>query len=346
MDAKTGFIISPIGAEGSDVRKHADIVLECIIKPALDECGVRSIRADNMDEPGRITEQLINGILNYDLCVAVLTGHNPNVFYELAVAQLALRPLVLLIAKGEVVPFDVKDYRVVEYDLEPISIFKNIWVKEVVKQVQAVLSPGFSPPRIAAAFDIPPSRQKKSGGFIVEPLNDEELQRRYRDARSIRVLNLAGTQFARLGKRANLGSLFDMSQKMLLQILLGDPKSEGVRLRYESGFGEPDTFEAGLAGIERRLISLYVLWKTSEKSHRDKIDIRVFPSYPSVSLIQIDEDYYSAIYGCQLRGGDCPIIHTTAENPYSEFLVAHFNNVQSGSSLLADWVQKYCPDKS
>ncbi|MCP4356552.1 MAG: hypothetical protein GY796_00845 [Chloroflexi bacterium] len=140
---KKCFVISPIGMEGSDIRKHADDVFEVIIKPALAKCDFQAIRADHMDEPGKITDQMISAILEYDVCVAVLTGHNPNVFYEIAVAQSAARPIVFLILNGETIPFDVKDFRVIVYDLEPIHVYKGKWIEMVKSQVLKVTSPDY-----------------------------------------------------------------------------------------------------------------------------------------------------------------------------------------------------------
>jgi len=115
------FIISPIGEEGSAVRAHADDVMEFIIKPALAQYEIEPVRSDQMVESGTITEQMFREIVNADLCVVLLTGFNPNVFYELAVAQAAARPVVILIEKGQTLPFDVKDLRSIQYEMAPIS---------------------------------------------------------------------------------------------------------------------------------------------------------------------------------------------------------------------------------
>ena len=45
---------------------------------------------------------MIGSILGDDLCIAVITGQNPNVFYELAIAQCAARPVIILVEKGQV----------------------------------------------------------------------------------------------------------------------------------------------------------------------------------------------------------------------------------------------------
>ena len=54
----------------------------------------------------------------------MLTYENPNVYYELAVAQSACRPVVIMIEKGSSLPFDVKDFRVLTYDLR-ITVYKD-----------------------------------------------------------------------------------------------------------------------------------------------------------------------------------------------------------------------------
>jgi hypothetical protein len=140
---KRCFVISPIGAEGSPVREHADDVFDYIIRPAMEQCGIEAVRSDRMLEHGKITDQMFGAILNYDLCAAVLTGHNPNVFYEMAIAQSAARPVIMLIEKGEPLPFDIRDQRCVQYTLKPRPLFERAYVKEIVGHVQSLERAGW-----------------------------------------------------------------------------------------------------------------------------------------------------------------------------------------------------------
>jgi hypothetical protein len=55
------------------------------------------------------------------LVVADLTGQNPNVFYELAIAHGYQRPVVHLQQRDEQVPFDVQDMRVIPYDVTDLD---------------------------------------------------------------------------------------------------------------------------------------------------------------------------------------------------------------------------------
>ncbi len=118
------FVISPIGQANTTVRAHADEVFEHIIDPALRDFGIEAVRSDRMSETGRISDQMYRAIFEYDLCIAVLTYANPNVYYELAIAQSASRPVVIMIEAGSILPFDVADMRTLSYDLS-ITAYKS-----------------------------------------------------------------------------------------------------------------------------------------------------------------------------------------------------------------------------
>jgi len=115
--SKFCFVISPIGEEGSEKRGHADNVFEKLIKPSLEKFKISPVRADHIKKPGLITNDMFKLIFSTDLCIAVLSYHNPNVFYELAIAQSCQRPIILLIRANEELPFDIKNIRCIKYDL-------------------------------------------------------------------------------------------------------------------------------------------------------------------------------------------------------------------------------------
>jgi hypothetical protein len=130
------FLISPIGEEGSEVRQHADDVFDFIVKPAMDKFGIAVIRSDRLHEPGSISEQMFREIAEDDLCIAVLTGANPNVYYELAVAHALARPVIILLEKGQFLPFDIKDLRCVYYDLNHRALQEHVYVDEIAAHVE------------------------------------------------------------------------------------------------------------------------------------------------------------------------------------------------------------------
>lgn len=114
---KTCFVISPIGQEGTDVRKDSDDLFELIIEPALEIYDFKVVRGDMVTTSSSITEDVIKRIQNSELCIIDLTGHNPNVFYECGRRHETAKPFILMKKKGEEIPFDLKDIRTVDYDL-------------------------------------------------------------------------------------------------------------------------------------------------------------------------------------------------------------------------------------
>ena len=111
------FVVSPIGDESSSERKKADQLLRYIVRPVLEDRGYVVTRADQIHDPGTISKQVIEHLVTADVVIADMTGHNPNVFYELAVRHAAKMPVVHMIEKGETIPFDVAPQRAIFYEL-------------------------------------------------------------------------------------------------------------------------------------------------------------------------------------------------------------------------------------
>ena len=111
------FVVSPIGDENSSERKKADQLLGNIVRPVLEDKGYVVTRADQIHDPGTISKQVIEHLVTADVVIADMTGHNPNVFYELAVRHAAKMPVVHMIEKGETIPFDVAPQRAIFYEL-------------------------------------------------------------------------------------------------------------------------------------------------------------------------------------------------------------------------------------
>jgi len=157
------FVISPIGADGSDMRAHADEVFNYIIGPALAHFGIESVRSDHMNEPGKISDQMYRAIFGHDLCIAVLTYANPNVYYELAVAQSACRPVVILIEKGSTLPFDVKDFRSLTYDLTITAYRQKTHIKRLISMLGKLEQAGWRGDDVFYAYRTqPPERADRA----------------------------------------------------------------------------------------------------------------------------------------------------------------------------------------
>lgn len=137
MAEKACFIIAPIGEAESETRKRSDQVLKHVISPAAVECGYTATRADQISEPGIITSQVIQHIVDDPLVIADLTERNPNVFYELAIRHAIRKPLVQLIKKGEQIPFDVAGTRTIHVDHHDLDSVEDA-KKEIVAQIKSL----------------------------------------------------------------------------------------------------------------------------------------------------------------------------------------------------------------
>lgn len=116
----TCFYVTPIGEEGSEQRRHADLFMGSIVQPAMDELGLRVVRADQIGSPGMITSHVMEHIKRSRLVIADLSTLNPNVFYEMALRHACRLPVVQIIRKTDRIPFDTNQVRTVVIDTTDI----------------------------------------------------------------------------------------------------------------------------------------------------------------------------------------------------------------------------------
>lgn len=110
------FVVSPIGDALSETRKRSDGYLREVIRPVAEELGYTVERADEDKSPGIVTDGIVNKIIDADLVVADLHGHNPNVMYEVAIRHASDKPLVQMAEYGETLPFDIGGLNTIFYD--------------------------------------------------------------------------------------------------------------------------------------------------------------------------------------------------------------------------------------
>lgn len=138
------FLISQIGDKDSDERVKADWIRDGIVRPVLEgePFNYSVIRADQIAEPGMITDQVIIAIAEADLVVADLSDYNPNVYYELGIAHVFRRPIIHMIEMGQRLPFDLQDFRTVVYGTRKISDFEAAKT-DLKAQAEAVRKTGY-----------------------------------------------------------------------------------------------------------------------------------------------------------------------------------------------------------
>jgi len=121
-DAQRCFVVSPIGAEGSETRKRADLVFERYIKPACETTPFRPVRGEMM-RGNYIVSELLDALQSDPMVIVYLgppkLGWNPNVMFELGIRITTSAPYIVIkdsTSDGNPydLPFDLKDNRVVD----------------------------------------------------------------------------------------------------------------------------------------------------------------------------------------------------------------------------------------
>lgn len=123
---KKCFVVSQIGQEGSEVRKRADQVFKYIISPVCEEAGFEAIRVDKVNQADSITQTIIDYLINSELVIADITGHNPNAFFEMGYRASTGRHMIHLKERNENIPFDIAGIRAFDYDLSDLDSVEEI----------------------------------------------------------------------------------------------------------------------------------------------------------------------------------------------------------------------------
>lgn len=118
---KTCFIVSPIGDEGSDVRKRADQLFKYIIEPVCQKCDFDAVRVDHINQADSITQTIIDYLKTSELVIADMTDHNPNAFYEMGYRASTNKPMIHMKEKGVAIPFDISSIRAFDYNLTDLD---------------------------------------------------------------------------------------------------------------------------------------------------------------------------------------------------------------------------------
>lgn len=115
---KTCFVVTPIGDNNSEVRRHIDGIIDQAIVPALVEKYEIEV-AHRKYEIGSINDRVIRSVYDSDLVVANLTNLNPNVMFELAMRYCFGKPAIVIAEEGTKLPFDIVDENTLFYVNDP-----------------------------------------------------------------------------------------------------------------------------------------------------------------------------------------------------------------------------------
>ncbi len=154
---KVCFYITPIGDEGSDSRKHADMMLKHLVEPVFSSLGFRVVRADKIERSGLITQQIFEHLGRSRISVADLSFNNPNAFYELGIRHMTKQPTIQIIRKGDRIPFDVSQGRTITIDTSDVyTVMDRLESarRELAEHAKSILNEDPSKPSESTPVDV------------------------------------------------------------------------------------------------------------------------------------------------------------------------------------------------
>ncbi|HEX9924269.1 MAG TPA: SLATT domain-containing protein, partial [Anaerolineae bacterium] len=116
------FVVMPFGRKQGPDGRWIDFnsIYNNLIRPALEEAGFESFRADEESVSGDILTDMFQELLLADLVIADLSIDNANVFYELGVRHAMRKRGVIHIQSGRsYMPFDIFNVRTIPYTCGP-----------------------------------------------------------------------------------------------------------------------------------------------------------------------------------------------------------------------------------
>ncbi|MBN1342884.1 MAG: hypothetical protein JXQ73_09410 [Phycisphaerae bacterium] len=294
------FVIMPYGGDDAEKRRHYTGVYQSIIVPAAIAAGLEPKRSDITGEPGNITHDIIRDLSESDTVIADLTGANANVFFELGIRHAFRKSgTVHIVDASHDIPFDVRQYRAIEYSTELADI-----PEVIVKIVEAIKKRNMQPERpdnpvhdaipqlpinIAVAGDDALREQLRNAQERMENLHREN------EALVSRLGELDASDSVRADSAVDVDALLDEADNIM--------KSTGehavLRLRQAIEEGGSDAFVKVLRGVlkspyleENDFMEILILCRQFNLNDHRRATLEVarrrYPYSSAIFLVHVD----------------------------------------------------------
>jgi len=117
VDDKLVFVVMPFADEFKNLYDLG-------IKMAIEATGYRCVRVDEEIFLGGIMDKIKENIAKARFIIADISIYNPNVYYELGLAEGMQKDIVMLTSNVDTLPFDLKHKRVIPYNPKNINQLK------------------------------------------------------------------------------------------------------------------------------------------------------------------------------------------------------------------------------
>lgn len=137
---------------------------ELAVKPAIQVAGLEACRADESPLTVDVMKGVAKSIFGAELLIADLTGNNPNVFYELGLAQAIGKRVIIICQDVETVPHDLQSQRFLKYDPDNITkLGKDL--EDTIKEVMD-MKPSDNPEPIFSDLKLMDSATKRELEYL------------------------------------------------------------------------------------------------------------------------------------------------------------------------------------
>ena len=178
---RTCFVMMPFSGEYS--KTYA------IIQQAIVNCGLDCLRQDESPEIGSIIDSIIVNIGNSSVCIADLSGLNPNVVYEMAIAHEKKKPVIPITRDDpSELPFDMAHIRTIQYQ-DNSDGYINL-LQDLELSLKTILG---EPEQILRKMLMPSSLETTSDPFVIaaRPLSFLEGRRNRRELKNLKPVTSA-----------------------------------------------------------------------------------------------------------------------------------------------------------
>ncbi len=128
-DRRPCYAVMPYSKPWSEAVKNA-------IVSGASNCGFDCEVTGDLPTPGKIVDQIWQGIRGSDAVIVDITGNNPNVFYELGLAHSLGKETILIAQESQDLPFDIRTTRYFTYDPKDLSGLERS-IEDALRSVSA-----------------------------------------------------------------------------------------------------------------------------------------------------------------------------------------------------------------
>lgn len=307
MDELMCFVLMPFKKELEAVYSEISRAVTRI--QATSDSSLRwiAIRADDITKNGNILKTIVENICKADIVIADMTEMNPNVFYELGVAHAWYKHTIMISNSIDCVPFDLRPYRVIEYDMDDFGVFRsklNDAMQTTLKEKPSNPPVDYCPEGFGLLDKEAADLREKLSLIGIKDLyftSSDTLDLTLDEARTRYQFMGVSTQFVTAIKyfRPKIASKTECKFQFLLLNPFLENKGTQVHAKRERKSVE------SLSGMIR---SNSMLLDDIKKNNKIDIEIRYYDHTPDFRLVILnDSRCYVGYYGCEdLQGVELP----------------------------------------